>query len=104
MTQRGIPAASLITPSLRSRRRRTTRPAASSPTTLQLFLPRSIPNTAICISPLLILQLPWQLCQPSPAEKRGGPFHKTLEAVARRQQKNQASALGESFMRDRHSV
>jgi hypothetical protein len=37
----------------RMRRRFTTAPVWSSPTTLQLFFPRSIPRTAICIGPLL---------------------------------------------------
>ena len=39
--------------SRRIRRRTTTLPDPSSPTRLQLFLPRSIPRTAICIAPLL---------------------------------------------------
>ena len=41
----------LITLSPCMRRRRTMRPVASNPATLQLFLPKSIPNTAICIGP-----------------------------------------------------
>ena len=45
---RQLPA-SRTTPSRVSRRRRTTRPVSSSPATLQLFLPRSIPSTAIVI-------------------------------------------------------
>ncbi len=44
-------------PSGRMRRRFTTAPAWSSPTILQLFLPRSIPRTAICIGTLLSLRL-----------------------------------------------
>ena len=54
-----------ITASRRMRRRSTTRPAASSPTRLQLFLPRSIPRTAIVIVPLpSSSRLP---CKPSSA-------------------------------------
>ena len=42
--------ASSITPSRRMRRRSTTAPASSNPTVLQLFLPKSIPRTAISIA------------------------------------------------------
>src|SRR5215218_5815183 len=72
-TQRGSPAANLMTPSRLRRRRRTTRPAASSPTTLQLFLPRSIPSTAIC----MVFAPAYPVApQSSAARRRGGPFHK----------------------------
>ena len=73
------------------RRRSTTFPAASNPATLQLFLPRSIPNIMIVMA------------RPSPfpntsiladAFEEGGPFHKTLFAleqarsdIARRRQR-----------------
>src|SRR3954447_8798374 len=50
MMHAGRPDASLTTASLCMRRRSTTRPEPSSPTTLQLFLPRSIPRTAISMS------------------------------------------------------
>ncbi len=50
-THPGNFAPKAITVSRRIRRRSTTRPAASSPTRLQLFLPRSIPSTAIVIVP-----------------------------------------------------
>jgi hypothetical protein len=60
ITQTGKRDANLITLSRCMRRRRTTRPDASNPAMLQLFLPRSIPNTAICIGqlpfPLVVLQ------------------------------------------------
>src|SRR2546430_8047477 len=51
MTHAGSCELSSITRARLSRRRRTIRPASSKPTTLQLFLPRSIPNTEICIAP-----------------------------------------------------
>src|SRR3954469_24615310 len=54
-TQAGSLAANANTVSRRIRRFITTLPAASSPTTLQLFLPRSMPRTAICMDPLLPL-------------------------------------------------
>ena len=47
--QAGSFAPKAIRLSRRIRRRSTTRPVASSPTRLQLFLPRSIPRTAIVI-------------------------------------------------------
>jgi len=50
--QVGSLAEKAITLSRRMRRRTTTLPDASSPTKLQLFLPRSIPRTAICMGPL----------------------------------------------------
>src|SRR3954470_1539075 len=68
----GIREASLITPSRFIRRRSTTRPVASNPATLQLFLPRSIPKTAISIGPLPFPRYP----QPNAAGWRGGPSHK----------------------------
>ena len=52
LTHPGSFSPKAITASRRMRRRSTTRPAASSPTRLQLFLPRSIPRTAIVIVPL----------------------------------------------------
>ena len=57
ITHGARPEANLITLSRCRRRRRTTSPLLSSPTTLQLFFPRSIPKTAISIAMLLPLQL-----------------------------------------------
>lgn len=42
----------MTTPSRLKRRRKTVPPLLSRPTTLQLFLPRSIPNAAICMAPI----------------------------------------------------
>ena len=53
------------------------RPVASNPATLQLFLPKSIPNTAICIGPF---PLPL-VAAAYAAGLRGGPSHKTLRAA-----------------------
>ena len=50
------------------RRRRMTSPAPSSPTTLQLFLPRSMPRTAIPMATLPGSELP-----PTKLSRRGGP-------------------------------
>ena len=56
-------------PSRRTRRRSTTAPAASSPTRLQLFLPRS--------TPMIVTSLMSHLSgYPTRVEERGGPFHK----------------------------
>src|SRR3712207_5173999 len=62
-----------MTPSRLRRRRRTTRPAASSPTTPQLFLPRSTPSTAICMTRFPFLRFPPRR---SAAGWGGGQFHK----------------------------
>src|SRR6266699_7245868 len=62
------------------RRRRTMRPVASNPSnpaTLQLFLPTSIANTAICIGPF---PLPL-VAAAYAAGLRGGLSHKTLRAA-----------------------
>src|SRR4051812_34707827 len=64
----------------RMRRRFTTAPASSSPTRLQLFLPRSIPKTDILIA---INLPPGARQQPTPPELRGGPFHKLCRACRR---------------------
>src|SRR3984893_13539255 len=52
MTEKSQGGKALVRPTTlagRMRRRLTTAPRPSSPTRLQLFLPRSIPRTAICI-------------------------------------------------------
>src|SRR5262249_50369163 len=66
-------AASLIIPSRRMRRRSTTAPPTSNPLMLQLFFPKSIPRTAICMT------IPSESMSGdtmSPALRRGAPFHK----------------------------
>jgi transposase len=54
------------------RRRRTTLPDPSRPTTLQLFLPRSIPRTAISMEGLLI-RIESPRLAVAPQFERGGP-------------------------------
>jgi transposase len=59
--------------SRRIRPRSTTRPLGSDPTTLQLFLPKSIPRRSTSIQ----RPLPHPpLAYPDMVEERGGPFHK----------------------------
>src|SRR5512133_3489367 len=71
-------AANAITVSRLARRRKTTAPAASRPTRLQTFLPRSTPKTAI-----LMIRSSLNSRQAYRAGRRGGPFHKTLLAQER---------------------
>src|ERR1700759_5425396 len=60
----------------RMRRRLTTAPLPSSAARLQLFLPRSIPMTAILAVAILVPLPP--VAQPAYAGGwRGGPFHKS---------------------------
>lgn len=61
-TQAGSLAPKVITISRRMRRRSTTRPVASSPTKLRLFLPGSIPGTVIVMAPL---RPSWRRCDKS---------------------------------------
>src|SRR3954468_9818348 len=83
MTHGGSPDASLATLSRCIRRRSTTRPEPSSPTTLQLFLPRSIPRTAISMPASFPLAPAGLRCQVGGA---ANPikFGRISEALARR--------------------
>src|SRR5271166_2988731 len=65
----GILLTSAINVSRLVRRRRTILPPSSRPTTLQTFLPRSIPSTAICI----IRSSSERLRRSYLAGRRGGP-------------------------------
>src|SRR5262249_56585939 len=72
----GKPPVKPNSPVRRIRRRSSTLPAASSPTTLQTFFPRSIPSIAMAI-PLLL---------PSEVQlrhERVGPFHNHVGADRR---------------------
>src|SRR4051794_37373866 len=69
-THAGNFAAQAMTVSRRIRRRRTTFPALSRPTTLQLFLPRSTPRTAISMAQLLLDRHQ----STARCSVRGGPF------------------------------
>src|SRR5947207_10646026 len=70
--QTGSLATKSMSVSLRTRRRRTTAPDASRPTTLHTFFPRSMPRTAIFIS-----VPPFEISDETTSPGgRGGPFHK----------------------------
>src|SRR5437763_16745683 len=87
MMHAGRPDASLTTASRCIRRRSTTRPEPSSPTTLQLFLPRSIPRTAISMSasfPLAPDSLRCQLGGAGHPIKLSAVFRKTLGGLPQR--------------------
>jgi hypothetical protein len=77
-TQAGSFSASPINVSRLILRRMTTASDASSPTTLQTFLPRSTPRTAIFVMALPPPETPAS----HDAGRRGGPFHKLLDRGA----------------------
>src|SRR4029077_5446731 len=77
------------------RRRSTTAPASSNPTVLQLFLPKSIPRTAISIA-YPPNRLPEDIM--SSALRRGAPFHKSLSAAE--QQRADVARARRRWMRE----
>ncbi|KQQ30772.1 hypothetical protein ASF58_24460 [Methylobacterium sp. Leaf125] len=75
MLQVGRLAAKAVTASRVMRRRSTTAPFPSNPAKLQVFLPRSIPSTAmgvLIIGPLHLLPTAYR------QDIRGGPSHKAF--------------------------
>lgn len=70
-------------------RRRKTRPAASTPTPLQLFLSKSIPRAAIFTGS----SFPYRTTASYAVFMRGGPFHKFLTCPSRNHRRRYVRAL-----------
>jgi transposase len=83
------------------RRRRTTRPVPSSPATLQLFLPRSIPSTAITI----VRSSPFKVTPQRSADRAEGAGHPIkLAATVAEEAARRPDLPVEIFATDEHRL
>src|SRR5215831_1156927 len=93
ITQAGSFAAKPRIVCLRIRRRSTTAPLSSRPTTLQLFLPRSIPKVTM----IMVRSFSHQQSHPRRMRlRRGGPSHKSRRHAAE-QRRNAVNAAREAW-------